>query len=84
MAKPTVQDKAARLRRKLVMNEMNPVIDVFLSLLIVILSPFIALSAFFHDKLMYKFLNRTYIYNVSWVRTFFRLHLIFSCIKSAS
>jgi hypothetical protein len=60
------KDKAAILRRKLVNNEINPIVDLFLSLVILILSPIIALSAFAHDRLMYNFLNKTYIYNVSW------------------
>ena len=34
-------------------------------MVILVLSPVIALSAM-HDRLMFKFLNRTYIYNVSW------------------
>ena len=59
-------DKEARLRRKLVNNEMNPIADFFLSFLIVIASPFIWVFAQLHDKIMYKFLNKTYIYNVSW------------------
>lgn len=65
-AKKTKASKADALRRKLINNEMNPLVDIFLSLLIMLLSPVIALSAFMHDRLMYKFLDRTYIYNVSW------------------
>ena len=62
----TMKDRAARLRRKLVYNEMNPIADALLTLVILFFSPFIAFSAFMHDKLMFKFLNRTYIYNMSW------------------
>lgn len=65
-SKKTKQSQADALRRKLINNEMNPVMDIFLSLVILVLSPVIALSAFMHDRLMFKFLNRTYIYNVSW------------------
>ena len=65
-SKKTKQSQADALRRKLINNEMNPVMDIFLSLVIMVLSPVIALSAFMHDRLMFKFLNRTYIYNVSW------------------
>jgi hypothetical protein len=59
-------DKEARLRRKLVNNEMNPIADAILSLILLALSPFIWMFSKVHDKLMYKFLNKTYIYNVSW------------------
>ena len=62
----TKKSQADSLRRKLHSNEMNPLMDIFLSLVIMVLSPLIALSAFMHDRLMFKFLNRTYIYNVSW------------------
>ena len=65
-AKLTKQSQADSLRRKLINNEMNPVLDILLSLVIMLLSPVIALTAFMHDRLMYKFLDRTYIYNVSW------------------
>jgi len=61
-----MKDRAARLRRKLVYNEMNPIADALLTLVIMFFSPFIAFSAFMHDKLMFRFLNRTYIYNMSW------------------
>ena len=60
------ETKQERLRRKLVNNELNPVADFLLSILILMLSPFIYMFAQIHDKLMFKFLNRTYIYNVSW------------------
>jgi hypothetical protein len=59
-------DREARLRRKLVNNEMNPIADAILSVLLFTLSPFIWMFSKVHDKLMYKFLNKTYIYNVSW------------------
>lgn len=66
----TVNDKAAareaRLRKKLVNNEMNPIADAILSIILLCVSPFIYLFAMIHDKLMFKFLNNTYIYNVSW------------------
>ena len=60
------ETKAARLRRKLVNNEMNPIADFFLSILLLTASPFIWMFAQIHDKVMFKFLNKTYIYNVSW------------------
>ena len=60
------ESKEERLRRKLVNNELNPVADFLLSILILALSPFIYMFAQIHDKLMFKFLNKTYIYNVSW------------------
>lgn len=59
-------DKEARLRRKLVNNELNPVADAALSLVLLGVTPFIYLFSQIHDKLMFKFLNKTYIYNVSW------------------
>ena len=62
----TVKDRAVILRRKLQTNEMSALADVLLTLLIMFCSPFIAFTAFIHDKLMFKFLNKTYIYNMSW------------------
>jgi hypothetical protein len=59
-------DKEARLRHKLLSNEMNPFADAILSLVLFCVSPFIWMFALIHDKLMFKFLNKTYIYNVSW------------------
>lgn len=61
-----VVDKEARLRRKLVNNEMNPIVDAVLTIVLLIMTPFIWMFAMIHDKLMFKFLNKTYIYNVSW------------------
>jgi hypothetical protein len=66
MAPRTAKTRAETLRRKLINNEMNPFVDILLSMLILLLSPLIALTAFLHDKMMYNFLNKTYIYNVSW------------------
>jgi betaine lipid synthase len=60
------KDRSTILRRKLILNEMNPIADALLTLLIMMCSPFLAFCAFMHDKLMFKFLNRTYIYNMSW------------------
>lgn len=62
----TPVDREARLRHKLVNNEMNPFVDAFLTVILLCVSPFIWMFAMVHDKLMYKFLNKTYIYNVSW------------------
>lgn len=45
---------------------MNPIADAILSVVLLGISPFIYLFAQIHDKIMFKFLNRTYIYNVSW------------------
>ena len=59
-------DREARLRRKLVNNELNPIADAILSVFLLTLSPFIWMFSQVHDKLMYKFLNKIYIYNVSW------------------
>lgn len=62
----TPVDREARLRHKLVNNEMNPFVDAFLTVILLCMSPFIWMFAMVHDKLMFKFLNKTYIYNVSW------------------
>lgn len=59
-------NKEERLRRKLVNNELNPIADAILSLVLLSVTPLIWMFAQIHDKLMYKFLNKTYIYNVSW------------------
>jgi hypothetical protein len=59
-------DKEARLRRKLVNNELNPIADAILSIVLLCVTPLIWTFAQIHDKLMFKFLNKTYIYNVSW------------------
>ncbi len=59
-------DPQARLRSKLVNNELNPIADAILSIVLMCVSPFIWMFAQVHDKLMFKFLNKTYIYNVSW------------------
>ena len=70
----TPAEREARLRRKLVNNEMNPVMDAILTVILLGVTPFIWMFAMIHDKLMFKFLNKTYIYNVSWeVRIFFTL-----------
>jgi hypothetical protein len=45
---------------------MNPIADAILSVILLGVSPFIYLFAMIHDKIMFKFLNKTYIYNVSW------------------
>ena len=66
MCKNKKETKQERLRRKLVNNELNPVADFLLSIILLALSPFIYMFAQIHDKLMFKFLNKTYIYNVSW------------------
>ena len=62
----TSASKEAILRRKLVNNELNPIADAILSLFLLFVTPFIWMFAVIHDKLMFKFLNKTYIYNVSW------------------
>ena len=54
-----------KTRRKL-LKELNPVADFLLSVVMLCISPFIMIFSMIHDKLMFKFLNKTYIYNVSW------------------
>ena len=60
------ESKEAILRRKLVNTELNPIMDIILSLVILIMTPFIYLFSLIHDKLMFKFLNKTCLYYVSW------------------
>ena len=60
------EDKQARLRRKLATIDLNPVADFILSIVLWCFTPFIYFTSVLHDKVMYKFLNKTYIYNVSW------------------
>mmetsp|Transcript_13136 Transcript_13136/g.19788 ORF Transcript_13136/g.19788 Transcript_13136/m.19788 type:complete len:692 (-) Transcript_13136:228-2303(-) len=67
MTKPIPgESKEEYTRRKLLKSQLNPVADFVLSIVMLSLSPFIMLFAMIHDKLMFKFLNKTYIYNVSW------------------
>ena len=66
MFSQTKECRQARLRRKLVNNEINPIVDAVLTIVLLALSPFIWMFALIHDKLMFLFLNKTYIYNVSW------------------
>lgn len=66
MPAKTSAEKEARLRRKLVNNELNPIADAILSIVLLCVTPVIWAFAQIHDKLMFKFLNKTYIYNVSW------------------
>lgn len=64
---PAIKEtKQERLRRKLVNNEINPIVDALLTIFLISVSPFIWLFSVIHDKLMFNFLNNTYIYNVSW------------------
>jgi betaine lipid synthase len=57
----------ARLRKKLLTpNDLNPVADFILSVVLICFSPMIWFFAQVHDKLMFKFLGKAYIYNVSW------------------
>ena len=55
-----------RTRRKLAQGELNPVADFLLSVVIWSLWPLAWIVGKFHDNVMFKFLNKTYIYNVSW------------------
>ncbi len=59
-------DREARLRYKLVSAELNPFADAILSVVLLFITPWLYLFSQIHDKLMFKFLNKTYIYNVSW------------------
>jgi len=54
------------LRRKLTVTEMNPVIDLILTIVLTFVSPFMWAFSMVHDTFMFKFLNEVYIYNVSW------------------
>lgn len=55
-----------RFREKMSKNHVNPLIEVFLQLMVLFGSPLMWAFSLVHDKIMMKFLNRTYIYNVSW------------------
>lgn len=59
-------DREQRTRRKLVTSEMHPLADFLLSVIIWWLWPVMWLFGKVHDKIMFKFLNKAYIYNVSW------------------
>ncbi len=64
--KKSIEESKAILRRKLVNNELNPIADICLTVVLLTLSPFIWIFSQLHDKIMFKFLNNIYIYNVSW------------------
>ena len=61
-----VTEREERIREKLKYSTMNPVADILLSMLIWALWPCMWIFGKIHDSLMFKFLNKTYIYNVSW------------------
>jgi betaine lipid synthase len=63
-----VKNDAAAFRSKLVggYSELPFILDAILTMVIMAISPLMIFWAFIHDKLMFKFLNRAYIYNVSW------------------
>ncbi len=85
MCKTVLEGKEARLRRKLINNELNPIADILLTIFLLCMSPFIYLFAMVHDKLMFKFLNKIYIYNVSWeVNLITAFNLIQLCLEYAS
>jgi hypothetical protein len=56
--------KEAKLRRKLTENDMNPIADFLLSLLLLFVSPFMWCFAQIHGKsfIKYKYLYVLYIY----------------------
>ena len=62
----TATAREVRTRRKLVNSEMNPITDAILSVVIWWMWPIMWLFGKMHDNLMFRFLNKTYIYNVSW------------------
>ena len=59
-------DKEERLRRKLVNNELNPIGDFILTVLVFCITPLMWFITQVQDKLMFKFIGKSYIYNVSW------------------
>lgn len=63
---PTFADREERTRHKLRYSEMNAVADFLLSVVIWWMWPLMWLFGKVHDSLMFKFLNKAYIYNVSW------------------
>lgn len=62
-------------REKMVANHVNPALELLLQAVVLVAVPFLWLFGLFHDHIMMKFLNKTYIYNVSWevrpLRAFF-------------
>jgi len=40
--------------------------DAIMTVVLLGVTPFIYMFAMIHDSLMFRFLNKTYIYNVSW------------------
>jgi hypothetical protein len=50
----------------MVQHHVNPVLEIFLQLIVIIGTPIMWAFSLFHDYIMMKFLNKTYIYNVSW------------------
>jgi hypothetical protein len=53
-------------REKMVANHVNPALEILLQAVVLVAVPFLWLFGLFHDHIMMKFLNKTYIYNVSW------------------
>lgn len=53
-------------REKMVANHVNPALEILLQVVVLVGAPFLWLFGLFHDHIMMKFLNKTYIYNVSW------------------
>jgi len=59
-------EKEAKLRKRLSESDINPIMDFILTIVSLAISPIMWLWGLFHDYIMFKFLNKTYIYNVSW------------------
>lgn len=69
------ESKQDILRRKLVNTEMHPIVDAIMTLVLLCMTPIIYGFAMIHDWLMFRFLNKTYIYNVSWEVRNTRMHI---------
>lgn len=59
-------DKQENLRRKLVHNETNPLLDFILMWVVFWVTPLMWIISQVQDVLMFHFLGKSYIYNVSW------------------
>ena len=53
--KKSIEESKAILRRKLVNNELNPIADICLTVVLLTFSPFIWIFSQLHDKIMLKF-----------------------------
>src|SRR3546814_11734513 len=70
-------------RDKMVANHVNTALEILLQIVVLVGAPFLWLFGLFHDHIMMKFLNNTYIHNVSWALRFGLLFGVF-CLCAAA